>query len=73
MGEQTLRQSRRLRGSWGSNVVDYLDSEGSNQVCVSVEVHDVEGMKTTMASPEIEAAKKAHGVLEPIVMFMENG
>jgi len=29
-------------------------------------------MKTTMASPEIEAAKKAHGVLEPIVMFVEN-
>jgi hypothetical protein len=53
-------------------VVDYLDSEGGNQVCVSVEVHDMEGMKTTMASPEIEAAKKAHGVLEPIVMFVEN-
>ena len=32
----------------------------------------MEGMKTTMASPEIEAAKKAHGVLEPIVIFMEN-
>lgn len=58
--------------SWGSNVVDYLDSEGGNQVCVSVDVNDMEGMKTTMASPEIAAAKKAHGVLEPIVMFVEN-
>lgn len=57
--------------AWGSNVVDYLDAGGGNQVCVSVDVHDVEGMKAALASPEIEAAKKAHGVLEPIVMFAE--
>lgn len=56
--------------AWGSNVVDYLDAEGGNQVCVSVDVHDVEGMKAALESPEIEAAKKAHGVLEPIIMLV---
>jgi hypothetical protein len=29
-------------------------------------------MEASLASPEIEAAKQAHGVLEPIVMYVEN-
>ena len=58
---------------WGSNVVDHLSADGSKNVAVSVDVHDMDAMKGSMESAEIDAAKQAHGVLDPIVMFVENG
>ncbi len=57
--------------SWGSNVVDGVNADGSNNVSVSVDVHDLEAMQAAMETPEIEAAKQAHGVLEPISVFIE--
>ena len=57
--------------SWGSNVIDYLSADGSNNVAVSVDVHDLAAMQAALASPEIEAAKQAHGVLEPLTMHVE--
>ena len=58
--------------AWGSNVLDHLSADGSNNVCVSVDVHDMEVMQAALESPEIEAAKQAHGVLEPLVMYVQN-
>ena len=58
--------------TWGSNVVDYLNAEGGNTVSVSVDVHDMDAMKASMETTEMAAAKAAHGVLEPISMFVEN-
>jgi hypothetical protein len=57
--------------SWGSNVIDYLSADGSNNVAVRVDVHDMAAMQAALGSPEIDAAKKAHGVLEPITMLVE--
>ena len=57
--------------SWGSNVVDYLSADGGTNVAVSVDVHDLAAMEAALASPEIEAAKQAHGVLEPLTMHVE--
>jgi hypothetical protein len=59
--------------SWGSNVREYLSADGSNNVAVSVNVHDMAGMQAALTSPEIEAAKQAHGVLEPLTMHVERG
>ena len=58
--------------SWGSNVVDGLSADGSNNVSVSVDVHDLEAMEAAMATPEMDAAKQAHGVLEPLAVFIES-
>jgi hypothetical protein len=58
--------------AWGSNVVDYLSADGGNAVGVSVDVHDMDAMRTSMETTEMDAAKAAHGVLEPITMFVEN-
>ena len=58
--------------AWGSNVVDYLSADGGNTVGVSVDVHDMDAMATSMATTEMDAAKAAHGVLEPITRFVEN-
>lgn len=57
---------------WGNNVVDHLSADGSNNVAVSVDVHDLDAMSAAMQTPEIEAAKKAHGVLDPVAVFVAN-
>jgi hypothetical protein len=57
--------------SWGSNVTDYLSADGSNKVAVSVDVHDMRAMQAALTSPEIDAAKRAHGVVDPISMHVE--
>ncbi len=67
------KHSERVQAfaAWGSNVVDYLSSDGSNTVAVSVDVHDMAAMQAALTSPEIAAAKEAHGVLEPLVIHIE--
>jgi hypothetical protein len=56
---------------WGSNVVDGLAVDGSNNVSVSADVHDLAGMEAAMSTAAIAAAKQAHGVIEPIFVFVE--
>lgn len=75
VGHWTSKHSERVDAfaAWGSNVVDYVAEDGSDWVIVGVTVHDMEAMKASLASPEIEAAKRAHGVIEPIHMFVEAG
>ncbi len=58
--------------SWGTNVVDYLSPDGGTTVALTVDVHDMAGMQAALASPEVAEAKKAHGVIEPVTMFVEH-
>lgn len=57
---------------WGTNVVDYLAADDGDTVCVSVDVHDMDAMQAVLETPEMQAKKDAHGVLEPIMMYVEN-
>jgi hypothetical protein len=59
--------------AWGSNILDHLNADGSKSVGVSVDVHDMDGMQAAMQTAEMDAAKKAHGVLEPVMVFIEKG
>ena len=59
--------------AWGSNVVDHVNADGSKSVGVSVDVHDMAGMQAAMQTAEMDAAKVAHGVLEPVTVFVEKG
>lgn len=45
-------------------------ANGSGQVIVGVDVHDMDAMQAPLASPEMDAAKRAHGVLEPVVLYV---
>jgi len=56
----------------GIRSTDYLSADGSNNVAVSVDVHDLAGMQKAIASPEMEAAKRAHGVIEPVAAYIQN-
>ena len=55
---------------WGTNVVDYAIADGSNMVALTIDVHNMEAMQADMATEEMNKAKDAHGVMEPIVMYM---
>jgi hypothetical protein len=55
---------------WRSNVVEYLSAGGGNHDAVSVDVHDMSAMQAALGTPEIDAAKRAHGVIDPITMHV---
>lgn len=71
----TSKQSDRVQAfsAWGSNIVDHVNADGSKSVGVSVDVHDMAAMQAAMQTPEMDAAKEAHGVLEPVMVFVEKG
>jgi hypothetical protein len=56
---------------FASEVQDYV-TPGDDSVAVSANVHDMDAMAAAMQTPEMQAAKDAHGVLEPIALFVEN-
>lgn len=56
---------------WGSNIVDHVNADGSKSVGVSVDVHDMNAMQAAMQTAEMDAAKEAHGVLEPVMVFVQ--
>jgi hypothetical protein len=62
-----------IAGLGGSDVVDHVAHDGSNMVAVSATVADVEAMMAALASPppEIAAAMERHGVLPPLVAYVE--
>ncbi len=56
---------------FATEVVSYVAADGSNQVAVSSNIHDMEGMMAFMQTPEAAAAMEAHGVLQPLVFHFE--
>lgn len=58
---------------FGSDVRDYVAVDGSNQVAVTAEVHDLEGAQAMLASmpPEVAAQAESHGVIPPIAAYIE--
>jgi len=57
----------------GSNVTDYVASDGSNSVAITADVSDLATMQGMLASPppEVLAAMQAHGVVQPISAYVE--
>lgn len=57
----------------GSNVVDHVAQDGSNNIAVTADVADLEAMGAMLAnpSPEVIAAMEAHGVVQPLTVYVE--
>jgi hypothetical protein len=57
----------------GSNVLDFVAQDGSNAVAISADVEDVDAMLAAMASapPELQAVMEEHGVVPPLVFYVE--
>jgi hypothetical protein len=62
-----------LIGSVATNVTDYLAADGSNNIAITADVHDVAGAQAMMGSPspETAAAMERHGVLPPLTTYIE--
>jgi hypothetical protein len=60
-------------GSAGTNVTDYVASDGSKNVAITLDVHDMKAAQELLSSPPPEAAAQAeaHGVLPPITVYIE--
>ncbi|MFO7531046.1 MAG: hypothetical protein R6W93_01205 [Candidatus Limnocylindrales bacterium] len=58
---------------FGFDVRDHVAVDGSNQVAVTAEVDDLEGIQALLSSPppEIAAQMESHGVLPPVVAYIE--
>ena len=66
-------RAEAIAGLGGSDVVDHVAHDGSNQIAVSANVTDVDGIMAALASPppELAAAMEKHGVLPPLVVYVE--
>lgn len=57
----------------GSNVVDHVAQDGSNNIAISADVSDLDAMAAMLGSPppEVVAAMEAHGVVQPLTVYVE--
>jgi hypothetical protein len=60
-------------GAFATNVTDYVAADGSNNIAVTADVHDVAGAQAMMASPspDAAAAMERHGVTPPLTVYIE--
>ena len=66
------RAAEIVSGS-GSNVVDHVAQDGSNNVAISADVSDLAALESMLSSPSPEtvALMQSHGVVQPIVVYVE--
>ena len=60
-----------ILGPIATDIVSYVAADGSNQIALSANIHDMDGWLTLMQSPEAAAAMESHGVIQPIIMHFE--
>jgi len=58
---------------FASQVTDYVATDGSNNVAITADVHDLAAAQAMIASPSPEVAAKMeqHGVIQPILAHIE--
>ena len=71
--EGKSERAAAIESGSGSNVVDYVAQDGSNNVAVTADVADLDAMGAMLGSPspEIVAAMEAHGVIQPLTVYVE--
>ena len=59
--------------AYATQVTDYVAADGSNNIAVTADVHDIAGAQAMMASPSPEdaAAMERHGVIPPLAVYLE--
>jgi hypothetical protein len=60
-------------GAVGSNVTDYVAQDGSNNIAVTADIHDMDAAQAMLSSPppEVVALMEAHGVVLPVTAYIE--
>ena len=59
--------------AYATDVTDHVAMDGSNNIAVTANVHDVAGAQAMMASPSPAdaAAMERHGVIPPLTVYIE--
>jgi hypothetical protein len=60
-------------GTFATNVTDHVAADGSNNVAITADIHDMAGAQAAMdaPSPEGAAAAERHGVIPPATVYIE--
>ena len=60
-------------GLFATNVTDHVAMDGSSNVAITADIHDMAGAQAVMAapSPEQAAAAERHGVINPMTVYVE--
>jgi hypothetical protein len=60
-------------GEFATNVTDHVAADGSNNIAITADVHDLAGAQAMMStpSPETAAAMERHGVIPPLAVYIE--
>ena len=71
--EGKAERAAAIESATGSNVVDHVARDGSSLVAVTADVSDVAAMDAMLASPppDVVARMEAHGVVQPLVVYVE--
>jgi len=66
-------QGKTDRAQLGSNVVDYVAEDGTNNVAITADVDDLPALQAMLAAPpaEVQAQMDEHGVVPPITTYIE--
>jgi hypothetical protein len=62
-----------LIGPFATDVTDHVAADGSNNIAITADIHDMAGVQALMASPSPEdaAAEERHGVIQPMTVYIE--
>ena len=71
--EGKAERAAAIESGSGSNVKDFVAKDGSNNVAITADVTDADGMQAMLASPppEVAARMQEHGVVPPITVYVE--
>ena len=60
-------------GPYATNITDYVAMDGSKNIAVTADIHDMAGAQALMASPSPEdaALEEKHGVIQPMTVYIE--
>jgi hypothetical protein len=60
-------------GPYATSVTDHVAADGSNNVAITADIHDMAGLQAMMGSPSPEgaAAAERHGVIQPVTVYLE--
>jgi hypothetical protein len=60
-------------GPYATDVTDHVAADGSNNIAITADIHDMAGLQALMTSPSPEdaAAEERHGVIQPMTVYIE--
>ena len=58
---------------YGTDVTDHVAVDGSNEIAITADIHDMDGLQAMLASPptDVAALMESHGVVQPLKVYIE--